>query len=58
MVDLTSLALSLLMLAVFLYLLFFVVRLAVKEGVQQALRTDLLDQRALGADPETGPSGG
>ena len=45
---LSSLALSLLMMAVFLYVLFHVVRTAVKEGVQQALRLDLLDQRALG----------
>jgi len=40
--------LLLLMAAVFLYALFFVVRTAVKEGMQMALRKDLLDQRALG----------
>lgn len=38
----------LLVAAVFLYALFFVIRTAVKEGVQMALRADLLDQRALG----------
>ncbi len=34
--------------AVFLCALFSVVRTAVKEGMQMALRADLLDQRALG----------
>lgn len=39
----------LLVTAVFLYVLFFVLQTAVKEGVQMALRADLLDQRALGS---------
>ncbi|MCY7365110.1 MAG: hypothetical protein LH469_07350 [Frankiaceae bacterium] len=46
--SLTSRALSLLLMAVFFYVLFLVVRTAVKEGVQHALRTDLLYKRALG----------
>ena len=37
----TSLALSVLFGAVFLYVLFLVVRAAVEEGVQQALRLEL-----------------
>lgn len=45
---LVSLALLLLATAVFLCALFYVVRTAVKEGMQIALRADLLDQRALG----------
>lgn len=48
MTSLTGLVLLLLLGAVFLYALFFVVRTAVKEGMQMALRSDLLDQRALG----------
>lgn len=46
--SLSGLVLLLLVAAVFLYALFFVIRTAVKEGVQMALRADLLDQRALG----------
>ena len=49
---LADLALTLVLAAVFLYVLFFVVRTAVKEGVQMALRADLLDRRALGLDPD------
>ncbi len=45
----TSTALLLLLVAAFLYALFYVVRTAMKEGMQMALRRDLLDQRALGA---------
>jgi len=40
--------LLLLTMGVFLCALFYVVRTAVKEGMQMALRADLLDQRALG----------
>ena len=47
MASLTGLALLLVLGGVFLHVLFLVVRTAVKEGIQQALRTDLLDQRAL-----------
>ena len=46
--SLTGLVVTLLMAVVFFFVLFLVVRTAVKEGVQMALRTDLLDQRALG----------
>ena len=46
--SLTGLVVMLLMATVFFYVLFLVVRTAVKEGVQMALRTDLLDQRARG----------
>ena len=42
------LAMLLVATAVFLCALFYVVRTAVKEGMQMALRADLLDQRALG----------
>ena len=47
--SLTGLVVTLLMAVVFFYVLFLVVRTAVKEGVQMALRTDLLDQRARGS---------
>ena len=46
---LTSVVLLLLLAAVFFCVLFYVVRTAVKEGMQMALRPDLLDQRALGS---------
>lgn len=42
---LIALLLPLLTMAVFLVLLCYVVRAAVKEGMQLALRKDLLDQR-------------
>lgn len=45
--DFSALVLTLLLMAVFLYGLFYVVRTAVQEGVQMALRRDLLDQRHL-----------
>ena len=45
---LISVVLLLLMTGVFLCALFYVVRVAVKEGMQMALRKDLLDQLALG----------
>ena len=45
--SLTGLALLVVLAGVVLYVLFLVVRAAVKEGIQQALRTDLLDQRVL-----------
>ena len=45
---LASLVVTLLLAAVFFSILFFVVRTAVKQGLQMALRADLLDQRALG----------
>lgn len=38
----TSLVLSLLLMGVFLYFLFLVVRSAVEQGVRRALRNDLL----------------
>ena len=38
----TSLVLSLLLMGVFLYLLFLVVRSAVEQGVRRALRNDYL----------------
>ena len=46
--SLAGLVVILLMAAVFFSILFFVVRTAVKQGLQMALRADLLDQRALG----------
>lgn len=46
--PLTSLVLLVLFMAVFFYVLFLVVRAAVKEGMQMALHRDLLDQRSLG----------
>lgn len=46
---LISFVLLLLTMGVFLWALFYVVRTAVKEGMQMALRADLLDQRALGS---------
>jgi hypothetical protein len=49
-----GLALYLLGCAVFLYVLFLVVRAAVREGVMQALRTDLL--RGGGAWHGDGPA--
>ena len=45
---LASLVVTLLLAVVFFSILFFVVRTAVKQGLQMALRADLLDQRALG----------
>ena len=45
---LASLVVTLLLATVFFSILFFVVRTAVKQGMQMALRADLLDQRALG----------
>ena len=58
MASLTGLALLLVLGGVFLYVLFLVVRTAVKEGIQQALRTDLLDQRALIGEPLPPPTDG
>ena len=49
---LAYLVLRLLIAAVFFLVLFYVVRTAVKEGVQMALRADLLDRRALGLEPD------
>ena len=49
---LVPLVIRLVFAAVFFLVLFYVVRTAVKEGVQIALRTDLLDRRALGLDPD------
>ena len=46
--SLAGLVVILLMAVVFFSILFFVVRTAVKQGMQMALRADLLDQRALG----------
>ena len=40
--SISALVLLLVLAAVFLYALFLVVRAAVREGVQQALRADLL----------------
>lgn len=45
--PLTSLVLLVLLMAVLFYVLFLVVRTAVKEGMQMALHRDLLDQPAL-----------
>lgn len=42
-----SLVLLLMMMGLFLFALFYIVRTAVKEGMQMALRKDLLDLRAL-----------
>lgn len=39
----------LLAMGLFLFALFYVVRTAVKEGMQMALRADLLNQRDLGS---------
>ena len=46
--SLAVLVVTLLLSVVFFSILFFVVRTAVKQGLQMALRADLLDQRALG----------
>ena len=46
--SLAVLVVTLLLSVVFFSILFFVVRTAVKQGMQMALRADLLDQRALG----------
>ena len=46
--SLAGLVVILLLAAAFFSILFFVVRTAVTQGVQMALRADLLDQRALG----------
>ena len=46
--SLTVFVVILLLAPVFFSILFFVVRTAVRQGVQMALRLDLLDQRALG----------
>lgn len=45
--SLIDLVVTLLLMALFLWALFYVVRTAVKEGMQIALRKDLLDQRDL-----------
>lgn len=45
--SLLDVVLTLLLMALFLWALFYVVRTAVKEGMQIALRKDLLDQRDL-----------
>ena len=46
--SLVGLVVTLLLSVVFFSILFFVLRTAVKQGMQMALRADLLDQRALG----------
>ena len=46
--SLTVFVVILLLATVFFSILFFVVRPAVKQGVQMAFRADLLNQRALG----------
>jgi len=46
----TSLVVTLLVMAAFLWALFYVVRTAVKEGMQIALRKELLGQRDLSGD--------
>jgi hypothetical protein len=50
----TALALWLLSTAVFFYVLYLVVRAAVRECVQQALRNDLLRDRRT--SPDDGPA--
>ncbi len=45
--SLIDVVLTLLLMAFFLWALFYVVRTAVKEGMQIALRKDLLDERQL-----------
>jgi hypothetical protein len=50
----TALALWLLSTAVFFYFLYLVVRAGVREGVQQALRSDLL--RDCRTRPDEGPA--
>ena len=56
--SLTGLALSLLFTAVLFYVLYIVVRAAVRDGMRQALRTDMLravDTTAEGPRPPRGP---
>jgi len=53
---LISIVLLLLTMGAFLIALFYVVRTAVKEGMQLALKADLLDQRALGNTDTTDSS--
>jgi hypothetical protein len=56
--SLTGLALSLLFTAALFYVLYLVVRAAVRDGMRQALRMDLLrevDKAAEGPGPPRGP---
>ncbi len=50
--SISGLVLLVVLAGVFLYALHLVVRAAVREGVQQALRADLLRDREVHARPE------